>query len=443
MQDMPLYQALLAYRSKEYAPFHTPGHAGRAIPAELFSLDFTELPDTDSLYEADGPILEAEKAAARLFGVPRTLFSAGGCTLCIQTMLRLAAPQGGKIICGRVIHRSAIHTMALLGLEPVWVYPRADAGPGLPGRVCAGDVETALRCTPDARAVYLTSPDYYGVMADIEAISAVCKKYGVPLLVDNAHGTHLKFLSRDRHPTTLGASMTACSAHKTLPVLTGGAWLNIADERFVSGAKGAMSLFGSTSPSYLVMASLDWARAWVEKNAAQAYPVLEQRVRRIREIAAERGIRGPEGECDPTRIALDLAGVGMTGEQGAALFRTHGVEPEYADQGYLVLIATPFHTEEDFRRVEEAVRAVPLGKPIERDGLLPPALPEAVMTPRDAVLGLCEEIPLEKAAGRIAAEPACPCPPGVPVVMPGEKITLEIVKFLIRYGFFSAKVLKC
>ena len=108
-----------------------------------------------------------------------------------------------------------------------------------------------------------------------------------------------------------------------------------------------------------------------------------------------------------------------------------------------MLIATPFHTEEDFRRVEEAVRAVPVGKPIKRDGLLPPDLPEAVMTPRDAVLGPCEEIPLEKAAGRIAAEPACPCPPGVPVVMPGEKITPEIVKFLIRYGFFSAKVLKC
>ncbi len=440
---MSLYQALLEYQKKEYAPFHTPGHAGRALPSWIFSLDFTELPDTDSLYEASGPILQAEQAAARLFGVPRTLISAGGCTLCIQAMLRLAAPNGGKIVSGRVIHRSAVNTMALLGLEPVWVYPRGDAGPGLPGRIYPEDVEAALIQTQDARAVYLTSPDYYGVIADIPSIARVCKKYNVPLLVDNAHGAHLKFLSKDIHPISLGASMTACSAHKTLPVLTGGAWLNIADERFVQGAKEAMALFGSTSPSYLVMASLDWAREWLESHAADAYPQLEQRVARIREMAQRRGILMPHGMCDPTRISLDMASIGLSGEQGAALLRQHGVEPEYADQAYLVLIATPFHTKEDFARVEEAIRALPCGKPIEHEGLLPPCRPQTVVPPRQAVLGPSEEIPLAKAAGRIAAQAACPCPPGVPVIMPGEKITSEAIKFLIRYGFFSAKVLKC
>lgn len=442
MTDTSLYQTLLEYQKKGYSSFHTPGHKGRGLPENLLSLDVTELPETDSLYEASGPILRAEQAAARLFGVPRTLISSGGCTLCIQTMLRLAAPEGGRILCGRLIHRSAIHTMALLGLDPVWVSPHADAGPGLPGRIWAEDVEKALACTPDIRAVYVTSPDYYGVMADIPALSRICRQYKVPLLVDNAHGAHLKFLSRDLHPASLGASMTACSAHKTLPVLTGGAWLNLADPAFCTGAKEAMALFGSTSPSYPIMASLDWACAWLEENASRAYPALEKRVHTIQELAASEGIRQPEGLCDPTRIALDLSSIGLTGIQGAQLFREHGVEPEYADSAYLVLIATPFNTEEDFQRVECAIRDLPHGKPVQQEGLLPPGIPETACSPREAVLARHETIRLENAAGRIAAEAACPCPPGVPVVMPGEKITPEAVKFLIRYGFFSVKVLK-
>lgn len=443
MSDTPLYSALINHQKLNRSSFHTPGHkcAEGALPHNLLRLDFTELPDTDSLFEADGPILQAELKAAELFGTKRTLISSGGCTLCIQAMLRLAAPNGGKVIADRILHRSAVNAMALLDLQPVWVLPRPNAGSALAGRICAEDIEEAAQKNPDAKAVYLTSPDYFGVLSDIPAISAVCKKHHIPLLVDNAHGAHLMFTSQNLHPIALGASMTACSAHKTLNVLTGGAWLNIADERFVSGAKDAMALFGSTSPSYPIMASLDLSRNWLCEHGAEAYQKLERTVSEIKQIAIEHGIMVPQGTVDPTRITLNTASIGLTGTAAAQLFRNMGVEPEYADGAHVVLIATPFNAAVDFDRLTEAIRTLPVTKPLPNHSVLPP-LPPIAVSPRQAVFGQSEDVPLQSSQGRIAAQAACPCPPGVPVVMPGEIITKEITEFLRGYGFFTIKVLK-
>ena len=424
----PLYDALVRHRNLGRASFHTPGHKNNpgALPPDLYSLDFTELPDTDSLYDASGPILAAERLAAELFGTARTCLSAGGCTLCIQAMLRLAAPKGGRVLCSRVIHRGAVNAMVLLGLEPVWAMPH--------------DIVKTLDGNPDVKAVYVTSPDYYGRLLDIASISAACKKRGVPLLVDNAHGTHLMFTEPKLHPLVLGASMTTDSAHKTLGVLTGGAWLQIGDARYAEDAKRAMALFGSTSPSYPVMASLDCAREWLRTHPGVFVP-LQHRVAAIRALALERGIALPEGPCDPTRVTLNTASVGLAGTRAAELFRTAGVEPEYADASFLVLIATPFNTPDDFRRVEHAVEGLPVGEPLPRGPALPP-LPPAGAGLREAVFAASETVALERSVGRLAAEAACPCPPGVPVVMPGERITKEAAEFLRRYGFFQIEVLK-
>nr|WP_319489467.1 aminotransferase class I/II-fold pyridoxal phosphate-dependent enzyme [uncultured Caproiciproducens sp.] len=424
----PLYTALLNHKELNRASFHTPGHKNSplALPQDLLSLDFTELPDTDSLFEAAGPILEAERLAAKLFHAERTCISAGGCTLCIQAMLRLAAPNGGKIVCSRVLHRSAVNAMALLDLQPVWTMP--------------DQIISAVEKNPDAKAVYVTSPNYYGELLDIPAIAQACKKADVPLLVDNAHGTHLMFTEPKLHPLALGASMTACSAHKTLNVLTGGAWLNIADIRFAAGAKDAMALFGSTSPNYAVMASLDLARAWLEAHKNE-YIALQQRVRQIKDTALEHGIAIPEGLTDPTRITLNIASIGLSGTAAAEIFRGAGVEPEYADGAHVVLIATPFNTESDFARLEDAIELLPTRAPLPVHAEIPP-LPPVKASLRAAVFAASETVPLESALGRIAAEAACPCPPGVPVVMPGEEITKEVLQFLQGYGFFSIKVLK-
>ena len=424
----PLYTALLQHKALNRASFHTPGHKNNSfsLPQDLLSLDFTELPDTDSLFEADGPILEAEQLAAKLFGAARTCISAGGCTLCIQAMFRLAAPNGGTVVCSRVVHRSAVNTMALLDLQPVWAMP--------------ADLISTIEKHTDAKAVYVTSPNYYGELLDIPAIAATCKKWNIPLLVDNAHGTHLMFTQPKLHPLALGASMTACSAHKTLNVLTGGAWLNIADERFAADAKAAMALFGSTSPNYPVMASLDLARAWLETHKDQ-YGDLQKRVSEIKETAAQCGLAEQTGLTDPTRITLNTASIGLSGTAAAEIFRGAGVEPEFADAAHVVLIATPFNTESDFSRLADAIELLPVRQPLPVHPALPP-LPLVKTSLRSAVFALSEAVTLEHAVGRIAAEAACPCPPGVPVVMPGEEVTKEIVEFLRGYGFFSIKVLK-
>lgn len=440
----PLYRALVAHLQKQRVSLHTPGHKNihTVFPQDLSRLDLTELPDTDSLFEADGVIRQAERETAQVLGTAHTFFSAGGCTLCIQAMLRLVSLGGKrKVVAGRVVHRSAVHTMALLGLDPVWVMPRADAGPGLPGRVHPEDVRGALRQTPDAACVYVTSPDYFGVLADIAGLAQACQEYHVPLLVDNAHGAHLFFTSQP-HPLTQGASMTACSAHKTLPVLTGGAWLNLADDTFAHAAKDAMALFGSTSPSYPVMASLDLCTQWIAEHAAQAYPRLEQRVQEIRVLARGLGFSVPHGPCDPTRISLYTPPVGWTGEQTAEFLRECGVEPEYADASYVVMIPTPCNPPEHFRRLAQALRQIPRARALPEPDCVFPPLPSQEVALREAVLRPSRTLPIRQAAGHIAACAACPCPPGVPVVMPGEKITPCAADFLLAYGFSHVKVLQ-
>lgn len=428
MTVTPLYDALLRHRELGRASFHTPGHKNNpsALPQDLLSLDFTELPDTDSLFEADGPILEAERLAAKLFGAARTCISAGGCTLGIQAMFRLAAPNGGEVICSRVVHRSAVNTMALLDLQPVWAMP--------------GELISAIHSHPGAKAVYVTSPNYYGELLDIPAIARACREHDIPLLVDNAHGAHLMFTEPRLHPLALGASMTACSAHKTLNVLTGGAWLNIADSRFAEGAKDAMALFGSTSPNYAVMASLDLARAWLETHRGE-YAGLQKRAAEIKEAAKAHGIALPAGLTDPTRITLNTGSIGMSGASAAGIFRGAGVEPEYADGTHVVLIATPFNTEADFTRLADAIDVLPVRDPLPETASLP-LLPPVKTSLRTAVFAPAHAVALNDAVGKIAAEAACPCPPGVPVVMPGEEVTKEAIDFLQGYGFFTIKVLK-
>lgn len=442
--NTPLFDALTQHHGLQRASFHTPGHKNHwDALRELLQLDFTELPDTDSLYEADGPILQAEQHAAKVLGAARTLFSAGGCTLCIQAMLRLVTMGGKrKIITSRVLHRSAVHTMALLDLEPVWLLPRQDAGPGLPGRIHPQDVAKALEAHPDAAAVYLTAPDYYGVVSPVKEIADQCRQHNVPLLVDNAHGAHLGFTSQP-HPLAQGAAMTADSPHKTLPVLTGGAWLHLADDSFSDDAKDAMALFGSTSPAYPVMASLDLCADWLAHHGRNAYAALEKQVASLKEKARALGFTAPLGPTDPTRLCLGTEQLEFSGHALAEAFRQNGVEPEYWDDGFVVLIPTPFNTAEDFARLEKAMA---VGAALERQPTKPhpplPALPKAVCSPRQAMFAPKETVPLDKAAGRIAADAACPCPPGVPVVMPGEVISEEIIQFLRRYGFFSVKVVK-
>ena len=264
---VPLLDALRRHAARGTASFHTPGHKGRLEPGCAAAFDLTELPDTGSLYDGGDAIEASERLCAEAFGAGDSFYSAGGCTLCIQTMLLLACGgAGGRILMARNAHRSAVNTAVLLGLEPVWLWP--EFGDGLGCRLAVENLDEKLKTNNDIRAVYITSPDYTGRLADVAGMAALCHGRGIPLLVDNAHGSHLGAFGL--HPLMLGADMTADSWHKTLPVLTGGAVLHLSGgwrgqteaPLLRRRAKTVMALFGSTSPSFPVLASIDQAQAW-------------------------------------------------------------------------------------------------------------------------------------------------------------------------------------
>jgi arginine decarboxylase len=447
-ENAPLYRAALGYIDKSPVRLHTPGHKANenspcAFMGAALRFDLTELPETDSLFTASGAIREAEELAADYFGTSLSLMSAGGATLCIQAMLRLAScGGGGKIIMARNSHLSAVNALALLGLEPVWVMPRRFAGSSLPGEISPADIAAALERTPGAAAVYITSPDYYGVMSDIGSISAACARFGVPLLVDGAHGAHLWCVGGGaKHPARLGASMVCDSAHKTLPVLTGGAWLHIMGGADRAAAKDAMSLFGSTSPSYPTLISLDLARAWMERSGDAAFSKLQKNVEEINTRLSGAGFFRAPADFDPVRITVDTGSVGLDGNRAAQMLRARGFSPEMSDSRHVVLLPSPFNGPGELEKLSDALLALPRGgAPLpEVPG---PELPERVCLPREAVTAPGETVEISAVCGRVSAACSCPCPPGVPAVVPGERINANLAKQLKNYGVRALKVIK-
>lgn len=441
MDSMPIYQKLLEHDLLNHSSFHTPGHkCQNFFPKNLLNLDYTELPDTDALYEAEGIILQSEILLSKLFQTKRSLISSGGCTLAIQTMLKLASERGNKILFARNSHRSAVNTCVLLGIEPVWLMPSGSGS--FTGRVQPEDIQNALSANPEIKACYLTSPSYYGELSDIQKISEICHEHGAILLIDNAHGSHLAFMKNNLHPIFLGADISACSLHKTMPVLTGGAVLNIADNSLVENAKSAMSLFGSTSPSYIIMSSIDiCVNYMMNLNGKEEYLACEERVAKIKKLASEKGIIQPARLCDPLRVCLNTASLGLCGKEQEEYFFQHQLDCEFCDGENAVFICTPFNTEEDFQRLENAIIHIPEKKAKKDSCVLPFSLPEAVMTPREAILKKSELVNIDHALGRISADSACPCPPGIPVVMPGEIISEEVIFLLKNYNIKKIKVL--
>jgi len=433
----PLCDALASYIGRDRCSYHTPGHKGQALFLERLTAldwDLTELPETGSLYDGGDAIEAAEQEAANVFGAGATFFSAGGCTLCMQTMLALAAERSRTVLMGRNAHRSAVHAAVLLDLDVEWCI-----------EMTAATVEKALDENDAIKTVYVTSPDYYGRLADIRGLSKVCRRYGAALIVDNAHGTHLKAFSL--HPLELGADATADSAHKTLPVFTGGAYLHLAKEGVFADVprervKFLMGLFGSTSPAFPVLASLDAAQDWFAKDGREAFIRLYDRMDPIVETANEKGLLPRFRMTDPVRLTLDCQTRAVS---VAAYLRTNGIEAEYADDRYVVLLLSPFHTDEQLAVLERIIReldiqALPETPSSPFSAHMPDRLPERVMTLREAVLSPHETVPTAEAAGRISAQTVCPCPPGVAVIAPGERIDQALADGLSAAGIATVQV---
>ena len=464
----PIVDFVRSYAQSGTARLHMPGHKGQSLLG-FEPLDITEICGADELYAPEGIIAESEANATRLFGTAHSYYSTEGSSQCIRAMLFLAlqgAPQNGKrpvLLAARNAHKALLYAAALLDFDIRWLWPSAQAE----GALCSCPV-TAEALTGALHAlaqqgiepfgVYVTSPDYLGGVQDIPALAAVCRAQGVPLLVDNAHGAYLRFLPQNCHPIAQGAAMCCDSGHKTLPVVTGGAYLHLGKNAPIqdeAAVRNALALFGSTSPSYLILQSLDKCN----QVLSEGYPLrllqccgyLTRLRRELNEAAEARHCPGPLAlDGEPLKVTLDAAVLGMTGTELADALRRAAIECEYADPRYLVLMFTPENPPRDGKRLVSAMRGIIAALP---DELPQPealqgefaALEQQLHTRcsiRQAVFAPQERLPVAQAEGRVCAMPTVSCPPAIPIAVSGEVITPAAVRLMQRYHVTEVSVLR-
>ena len=440
----PIYDFVKSYSEKSSIRFHMPGHKGKSFLG-IEALDITEIDGADSLYEADGITRQSEDNASALFGCP-TYYSTEGSSQCIRAMVYLAAlhakARGRKplIAAARNAHKTFLSAVALLDLEVLWLYPEQNDS-YLTCRISPEALERFLRSAAEKpTAVYLTSPDYLGTLADIAGLSAVCRRHGVLLLVDNAHGAYLRFLQPSLHPMDLGADLCCDSAHKTLPVVTGGAYLHLSPQlqREVGAqVKTGLELFGSTSPSYLILQSLDRANPYLEQYGQRLQEFLPH-VGALKAALAQNGYRLLSEE--PLKITVSSKEYGYTGKELADDLQQHRMVCEFADPDYLVLMVTPETGAEGLERLKTVLLALPKKQPL-------PPCPlefrpgEQVLSIRQAMLSPGVVLPVEQCEGRILASASVGCPPAVPILICGERIDTHAIDCFRYYGIQSVTVL--
>lgn len=434
----PIYDFVKKYSESGAARFHMPGHKGAPLLG-CEALDITEISGADVLYSAEGIIDESERNLTSLYGTAHSFYSTEGSTLAIKAMLKLVSEREGDqrplVLAARNVHASFVRAVALLDLDVEWIYPNEEEHL-CRCKISPRDIQIAVEaCNRKVCAVYITSPDYLGNIADIPALARTCKRYDIPLIVDNAHGAYLKFLSEDIHPITLGAAMCADSAHKTLPVLTGGAYLHISPDypEYAERAREALSLFASTSPSYLTLQSLDLCNKRLAEGYAAEISVLAKESEEIKNKISTLGYEVLDTE--PMKIVI------KQGESLANHLRAEGIEPEFSDSDYTVLMLTPANSEEDFARLLDALSTFKAEKKAS-DETFSVKPHDRKMTIRQAVFAKSELIPVEKSAGRICASPTVSCPPAIPIVISGEQITDSDITLFNHYGIKTVSVVK-
>ena len=441
----PICDFVARYATAQPLRLHMPGHKGRNVLG-LEQADITEIPGADVLYHPTGIILESERNAAALFGTGRTVYSTEGSSLPIRAMVYLtalyAASLGKRplIAAGRNAHKVFITAAALLDVDVAWLYPE-NGGNLLSCEITPEGLDGYLKNTRELpTAVYITSPDYLGNMADAGGLSRVCRKHGCLLLVDNAHGAYLNFLPESRHPMALGADLCCDSAHKTLPVLTGGAYLHIsgsAPELFSQAADQAMALFASTSPSYLILQSLDKANEALSSSWVEA---LHRAVGEWEKVKARLRIFGYSlAGQEPLKLTILPKDYGYTGDELSGILEEQNLFCEFSDPDHLVLMLPVEYDPGLPDRLTEVFLKIPRREAIS---IPAPALhrAETVLRPHEALFLPSRMVPTAEAAGRIMADPTVSCPPAIPVVCSGERIEEWAVEAMEYYGITQVRV---
>ena len=439
-----LYTQLKAYSQGGIYPLHMPGHKRRLCPVpELpYDWDMTEVRGVDDLHDARGILRKAMERTARLHGAARTWYLVNGSTCGLLAGIRALAPARSKIIAARNSHKSVYHAIELGGLSVRWLTPPMLEA-GVYGSIPPCEVERALQETPEAACVVVTSPTYEGVISDIEAIGKICRRHGVPLLVDEAHGAHLG-LAEDWPVSAvrLGADLVVQSAHKTLPSLTQTALLHMGKGSTIDPdeVERQLGVFETSSPSYPLMVSLDGCTALLAQRGEKLFAQWHSRLSRF-----DRAVEGlsrlhvlghgwgtEEGvfAFDPGKLPICTAGTPLTGPMLAdILLERYGFETEMS-QGDICLAMTGLGDDEDaLDRLAEVLLTIDReieASPCPGVVTLPPP-GEEVYTMAEAILRPSREVPLKAALGQVCGEYVWAYPPGVPLAAPGERVTSELL----------------
>ena len=438
----PICDFVQKYQQSGAERLHMPGHKGQShLGYEPF--DLTEIDGADSLFSANGIIAESEQNASALFGA-HTFYSTEGSSLAIKAMLLLVAKyarakgQNPLVLAGRNAHKAFVSGVALVDVDVEWIFAKDQNY--LSCNVTAEEIANLLdRMDKKPTAVYLTSPDYLGNALDVASIAKVCKARDVLLVVDNAHGAYLKFASDKMHPIDLGADMCCDSAHKTLPCLTGGAYLHIsklAPAEFCEQAKNALALFASTSPSYLILQSLDKLNGYLADGYPQKLNTCMQKVQLLKQNLRKHGWTFVGNE--PLKITLQTKPFGYTGDDLASMLCNQGIVCEFHDADFVVFMLTP---DNNLDRLQSALMAIEKRRPICE--AQPQAVrPQRAFTIRQATLAPSEFVDVDSAEGKVLADLSVGCPPAVPILVCGEVVDKNAIDRFRYYGVNRIAVVK-
>ncbi|HPF44753.1 MAG TPA: aminotransferase class I/II-fold pyridoxal phosphate-dependent enzyme [Syntrophomonadaceae bacterium] len=448
MDRTPIYSAIKAYIKEDSSRFHMPGHiGGHGLIEELHfiaSLDVTEVPGLDDLHIPSQAILEARKLLSNAYNAEDSLFLVNGATSGIHTLFLSLSPDASVLI-PRNAHRSFFAGMVLSGAWPIYVPPWIDKDSGIAVSVTPGEIYCSLQANPRLEAVFLTSPSYYGTTSDIKAIAKITKQHNKLLYIDEAHGGHFPFHA-EYPPAALsnGADAVVNGLHKTLPVLNQGAVLHGSLQAPWTKIESAFSLLTTTSPSYPILVSLDLAREFMMTSGES---LLEQSMllsRRYKNrISTIKGFKCLNEELftlpgvtgvDPLKVLIRIENSSLNGFMLSDLLRSeHNIQVELAEERVILAIMSIFHGAEEWEKLYQALKIIAAKYQKTSGSNMPmelPPWPEVVFSPRQAYFAPKRRVLFSKCQGQIAGEIVAVYPPGIPCLLPGERISPEIFDYL-------------
>ena len=459
MSERPIISFLTDHADKHTVSFHMPGHKGSAIYKKfgyteflekMMDCDITEIIGADNLFQTEGILKAAQEEYAKLYGVKRAYMLVNGTSGGVIAAIMASVPKGGKLVMARNSHKAIYNALLLADIQPVYAYPEMIEEYGISGEITAEEITRCLDENPDASAVILPSPNYYGICSDIRKIAEIVHARGKILIVDQAHGAHLKFFSdcgfsdMPQSAEEQGADIAVNSIHKTLASFTQSAALTFNSDLLDHYTlEDKLQMIQSTSPSYILMGSLDINADIIKNHKEEVFTAWHDALAYF--YAEAENISGlaviRDAKLDFTKINLDMSAYGLSGAELEQMLMEKGIYAELTTGNILMCMTGIGNTKADMEKLLEALREIAASHPlVEGKKQTPPAVLEARFE-LCAVPAKKERIPLEMGAGRICASSIIPYPPGIPFICPGERITDEVITYIAALREAGEKVI--